>query len=157
MMDNAKEVAQQPEIDRRTLFARVGAMAVVGGAVLPAGLAAAQSAKSWDANDALIDAALHCAKESEACLAHCINSFKDGSTMLAECSGLVVETSTICSTLVTLASGGSGRLQSMARLTIASCKACEKECRLHAGHHAECKACADSCIACIEQCEALLA
>ena len=154
-----KENSGVDKIDRRTLLLRAGTIAAVGAAVFPARHAEAQSENdaSWQANAALIEAALDCEKQSEVCLAHCISTFKQDSTMLAECAGLVVETAAICSALVTLASGGSERLDAMARITIASCTACEKECRRHASHHDECKTCADSCITCIQECERLLA
>ena len=145
-------------IDRRTLLARAGAIAALGSIATVSGMAAAQEdgEKSWDANEPLIEAALECAKESEACMAHCISTFKDGSTMLAACSGLVQETIITCTALAKMAAYGSNQLNDMARLSIASCEECETECQRHASHHEECKACADSCRACIRACKAHL-
>jgi len=37
------------------------------------------------------------------------------------------------------------------------CEACEKECRKHEMKHAECKACADSCAACLKECQKIAA
>ena len=152
-------INQVETLDRRTLFMRAGAIAAVGGVALAAGKATAQdeSNQSWEVNAALIDSALDCVKESEACIAHCVSTFREGSVMLAECSGLVLETIAACTALAKIGSYGSTHLKDLARVVMASCQDCEKECRLHASHHEECKACADSCVACIKECEKLLA
>jgi Cys-rich four helix bundle protein (predicted Tat secretion target) len=150
---------EEPTIDRRELFVRTGALAALGGmAMMPGGASAQENAdKSWNVNAKLIEAASHCVKESEICIAHCVNSFQSGSLMLAKCSGLTLETIATCEALTKLGALGTPTLKDMARLCIDSCTRCEAECKLHAGHHEECKRCAESCRACIDECEKLVA
>lgn len=145
-------------MDRRALLLRAGALTALGGAVLASGESAAQSESdaSPGANTALVGAALHCARSSEVCIEHCVRSFRGGSLMLAQCAGLVLETIAMCNALAKMGAYNSKHLKAIARVTIGVCKDCEAECRLHESHHAECKACADSCSACIKECEKLL-
>ncbi|MCW8909331.1 MAG: four-helix bundle copper-binding protein [Gammaproteobacteria bacterium] len=104
-----------------------------------------------------IDAALGCLKDGQACLDHCMILFKKGDNSVADCADTVNEMLAMCSTLSKLASYQSRHLKAFAKVCIASCKDCRKECRKHEDKHAECKACADSCKKCIEQCEKLIA
>ena len=104
------------------------------------------------ANGALIAAAFDCLKTGQFCLAHCLESFTTGDTALAGCAKSVDQMLAVCGTLAKLAAAGSPHLGAAAKLALALCKDCEKECRKHADQHATCKACADSCKACAEEC-----
>lgn len=154
-----KPNADETTMDRRAMFARTGALAALGGmAMIPgSAFAADNSEKSWNVHATLIESAIECVLKSEICVAHCISTFNEGSTMLAKCSGLTLQTVATCTTLVKLGTLGSPSLNDMARVCIATCKACEAECQLHSSHHEECKACAVSCRACIAECEKLVA
>ncbi len=98
----------------------------------------------------------HCVGSSELCINHCMDMFKTGDTSLADCANVVQETMAFCAAHAKLASYDSKFLKEMCVLSIKVCAACEKECRKHAKKHVECKACADSCVACIKACEAYL-
>lgn len=154
--NNHHEVTLDPTqgqaLGRRAFL--TGAAAV--SAVAVSGPAFAQ-ASGGPKNAGIVDAAIDCMEESEVCMAHCLRTFNEGDTMLAKCATLVNETSIVCLALAKLAAAGSAHLAETAKLSIATCKDCEAECRRHASHHDECKACADSCVACIKACEALAA
>jgi len=101
--------------------------------------------------------ALHaCVAESEVCINHCLDMFKTGDTTLANCAITVQETMAFCAAHAKLASYDSPFLKKMSVLGLEICAACEKECRKHE-KHPECKACADSCVACIKACKAIIA
>lgn len=98
----------------------------------------------------------HCVATAEACIDHCLDSFKQGDTTLADCAISVQETMAFCAAHAKLASYDSRYLKAMVDLGIRICGDCEKECRKHA-KHASCKACADACSACIKACKAYAA
>lgn len=104
-------------------------------------------------NMKLVDAAATCSKASEVCLAHCLTTFTTGDTSLSACAVVVNETIALCNALTRLAAAGSMHLADQAKVALAVCDHCEKECRKHADHHEVCKACADACVACIAECK----
>lgn len=104
---------------------------------------------------AVVTAALDCVKTGEECLAHCLASFETGDTELAICAERVHELVIACTALGKFAALGSKHLAGMARVSTQVCTDCEIECRKHE-HHPQCKACAESCLACIEACKSLL-
>ncbi len=141
---------------------------LIGAGMLGAGaLAAATAASPAFAGDhkhhhdssnshAALIASLHaCVSTSEACIDHCMTSFKSGDTTLAKCAEIVLETMAFCAAHAKLASYNSANLKAMSELGIKICADCEKECRKHE-KHASCKACADACVACIKECKAFL-
>lgn len=105
------------------------------------------------ANKKLVEAASDCVKAGQACIAHCMEAFAAGDTSLVACARIVDQMLSVCGTLQKLASTGSPRLADMAKVALAICDDCEKECRKHADHHATCKACAEACKACAEACK----
>ena len=107
-------------------------------------------------NIALAKALHECVAESEVCINHCLDMFKTGDTTLANCAITVQETMAFCAAHAKLASYDSPFLKKMSVLGLEICAACEKECRKHE-KHPECKACADSCTACIKACKAIIA
>ena len=151
-------MSEKISMGRRELLA--GATAVV--AMASSNMAFAEmdhSAHHHTSNpyEGAVDAALDCLKNGQACLDHCMILFKKGDNSVAACADTVNEMLAMCSTLSKLASYQSTHLKAFAKVCIASCKDCRKECRKHEDKHAECKACADSCKNCIEQCEKLIA
>jgi len=104
-------------------------------------------------NAKLVDSASNCVKAGQACIAHCFAAFAAGDTSLAACATNVDQMLSVCATLQKLASAGSPHLAEMAKLALAVCQDCEKECRKHETHHATCKACADACKVCAEECK----
>jgi Cys-rich four helix bundle protein (predicted Tat secretion target) len=57
----------------------------------------------------------------------------------------------VCTAFAYLAAYDSKHLRAMAPVCIEVCDDCEKECRKHEEHQAECKACADACAALIQE------
>jgi Cys-rich four helix bundle protein (predicted Tat secretion target) len=108
-------------------------------------------------NQALVDSAVACTKAGLACINHCLDSFAAGDISMAGCARNVDQMNNCCGTLAKLASVGSPHLAAMAKIAMAICQDCEKECRKHADHHAVCKACADACAACADECRKIAA
>jgi Cys-rich four helix bundle protein (predicted Tat secretion target) len=144
-------------LDRRNLLTFVGAAICVAAPALAAEDHSAHmhaAAGAAPANKKLIDTASDCIKTGQACIAHCLQSFAAGDTSLAGCAKSVDEMLSVCATLEKLASAGSPNLTAMAKVALAVCEDCEKECRKHADKHDTCKACADACKACGDACRA---
>ena len=108
-------------------------------------------------NISLIDSALECVKNGQACNDHCIELVKMGDASIADCMSSVSEMLATCTALSQMASYQSKHLAAFAKVCISVCKDCEKECQKHEDKHAECKACADSCRACIKACKKIAA
>ena len=98
----------------------------------------------------------HCVATAEACIDHCLDSFKTGDTTLADCAISVQETMAFCTAHAKLASYNSKYLKGMIELGMQVCEDCEKQCRKHE-KHPSCKACADACADCIKACKAYTA
>jgi Cys-rich four helix bundle protein (predicted Tat secretion target) len=143
-------------MDRRqallSTFAGAAALSIAGRAVAGEAHAAQKGAGP---NREVLESALHCARDGEVCLAHCLESFSAGDTMLAECARSVAQLVPACTALAQLAALKSPRLAEFAKAVVLICKDCEAQCRKHVDHHAFCKDCADSCLACIKACESL--
>lgn len=142
--------------DRREIL--LGAAAVA--ATLATGSAMAETDHShhmMNKNTALVDTALDCIKNGQACNDHCIDLVKSGDTTIADCMATVTEMLAACTALSQLASAQSSHLAAMAKVCASICEDCEKECRKHEKKHQACKACADSCHDCIEACKKVTA
>lgn len=147
-------------MDRRDLLLTALAGTAAAALTPAAGAADAKPAHAHGAasdgvNWPVLEAALHCARDGEVCLAHCIEFLSRGDDSLAECARSVSELVPVCRALATLAAQRSPHLAAQAKVALAICKECEAACRKHAEHHAFCKACADSCADCIKACESL--
>lgn len=105
---------------------------------------------------AVIDTASACIAKGEVCVAHCIDLMKGGDTAMADCMQSVSIMMPMCAALVRLAALDAKRLKELAAVCKNVCADCEAECKKHADKHAVCKACMDSCTACIKECKALL-
>lgn len=143
-------------MDRRqallSTFAGAAALSLAGRAVAEGAHAGQQGAGP---NREVLESALHCARDGEVCLAHCLESFSAGETALADCARSVAQLVPVCTALAQLAALKSPRLADFAKAAALVCKDCEAQCRKHADHHDFCKNCADSCLACIKACESL--
>lgn len=149
--------------NRRTLLASAGGIATL--AATTAAIAETTTPDHQNMNHGtaetsphqdVITAALDCVRQGNACMEHCINLFKVGDTTVAQCADNVSQMLPMCDTLAKLASYDSSHLKNLAKVCIAVCEECEKECRKHEMHHIPCKNCADSCLECIKACKALL-
>jgi len=105
----------------------------------------------------LLNAASDCVAKGEVCIAHCLELLGEGNKSMAACAQSVNQMLALCGALRTLAAQQSTHTVSLAKVALAVCTDCEKECRKHENEHAECKACADSCAECISQCKAVTA
>jgi Cys-rich four helix bundle protein (predicted Tat secretion target) len=94
---------------------------------------------------ALVAAAYDCIAKGEACLSHCLETFRAGDTTMADCASSVEQMIPVCQALAHLAVRDSKHLPALARACVAVCEDCEKQCREHAEHQEECKAAADAC------------
>lgn len=104
-------------------------------------------------NPLLVEAASKCVNTAQTCLSHCLMMFAKGDTTLAECARKVNELQAACTALLELTNMDSQYLSSYAKVTMQVCRDCEKECRKHADEHEVCKACAEACLACYDECD----
>jgi Cys-rich four helix bundle protein (predicted Tat secretion target) len=141
-------ISNKPVITRRNVLTGAGAL----GTLVASGIAMSAQAKehahtkSEPKNMSALAAANHCFEQSELCLAHCLVSFQQGDTMLAECAQLVYDTMSLCEALTSQLVTNSAYVKDLSAVCRKACVDCEEECRKHADHHAECKNCADSCL-----------
>lgn len=105
----------------------------------------------------LLTAVSDCLTKGQLCIAHCLVSFKEGDTTLAECANKVNEMYAICDAFAYLLAANSTYVKDYARICIAACDDCEKECRKHDKDHVECKDCGDACEKVVEMAKKLVA
>ena len=98
----------------------------------------------------VLSVANDCVDKAQRCIAHCLVSFQEGDTTLADCAAKVSEMKSICTTFSMLLTANSTYLKSYADICTQVCGDCEKICREH-DKHVECKNCADSCGDMIDQ------
>ena len=108
-------------------------------------------------NNDLIDAAADCILKGQLCRDHCVELVKNGDTTISDCLDAVIDTISMCETLVQLAVSSSRHLNSFSKVCIQVCMDCEKECRVHKDKHKECKECMESCIDCIKELKKVIA
>lgn len=117
----------------------------------------AEPKAAWSINEPLLAAAQDCIKAGEACLDHCIRTLSTGDKSMAECAGTVRAMLPMCHALVEFNRLNSTHLKALAALCAKVCRDCEAACKKHQNHHAECKACMESCQRCATECEKLAA
>jgi Cys-rich four helix bundle protein (predicted Tat secretion target) len=111
---------------------------------------------SENKNKQVIDTALTCLQDGQACLDHCFILLKDGDTEMAKCAETVTEMLVLCDGLSKMASYRSSHLKEFAKVCAAVCQDCKDECKKHSDNHAACKACEDSCGDCIDACKKIV-
>lgn len=99
----------------------------------------------------------NCTAKGEACLSHCMETFREGDTTMAECADAVQQMLPVCRAMSSLSVYDSKHLPDLARACLGVCTDCEKVCREHADHQKECKDCADACAAVIKEVKKMLA
>lgn len=92
----------------------------------------------------LMDAVNNCTDKGRRCIAHCLVSFTEGDTELADCASKVHEMMAVCGGFAYLVASNSSYNKEYAKLCERVCEDCAKECNKH-DEHKECKACADAC------------
>ncbi|MDF3819916.1 four-helix bundle copper-binding protein [Leptospira sp. 96542] len=95
--------------------------------------------------------AIHCKLAAEICLSHCIVELGKGDKSLATCAESTKEVIALCDSFISLASQSSKYTKKLASLCAEVCEACAKVCEKHANHHAVCKDCMESCLACAKE------
>ena len=149
---------QSKLLERREFLMKSGLLALATGPAVASAAAHSESHEHGSSGQyaALIAEALHCIDTGNACGAHCISDMRSGSTELLECLVRVQELVAACEALVKFAAYGSEHVAIYAAATIEVCDTCEAQCRKFEDKHAECKACAEACVACRKECEKVL-
>ena len=98
----------------------------------------------------LLNAVNGCVDKGQRCIAHCLVSFQEGDTELADCASKVHEMQAICGAFSYLLAANSEYVKAYANVCAKVCQDCEKECLKHK-EHIECKACADACAEVVDQ------
>lgn len=92
----------------------------------------------------VLDATNVCLDKGQRCIAHCLASFTEGDTELADCAMKAQEMEKICGAFSYLLAANSSYVKEYSDICEKVCKDCAKECRKHE-KHIECKACAEAC------------
>jgi Cys-rich four helix bundle protein (predicted Tat secretion target) len=92
----------------------------------------------------VMDAVNGCLDKGRRCIAHCMVSFTEGDTELAECASKVQEMMAVCGGFAYLVASNSSYIKDYASVCEKVCRDCAKECRKHE-KHIECEACANAC------------
>ena len=155
-MSESKSLSQPDQepssgLTRRKILLGMGAAATVAyaGAAVSAMPGHDHSKHSSQLPDVL-DAANNCLDKGERCIAHCLVSFTEGDTALADCAFKVHEMQAICGAFSYLLAANSEYLNEYVGVCEKVCIDCEKECRKHE-KHIECKACAEACAELVDQ------
>lgn len=138
-------------MNRRHVLQGLGAVASMAyaGAAMSAGSGHDHSKHKAQLPDVL-NATNDCLDKGQRCIAHCLVSFQEGSTELADCASKVSEMQAICGGFSYLLASNSEYLKAYAPVCAKACKDCEDECRKHE-EHVECKACAEACEELVDQ------
>ena len=137
-------------INRREVLLAMGAAAT---AAYTGSAAAAMKghdhSKHKPQHEDVLSAANDCTDKGQRCIAHCLVSFVEGDTELAECASKVHEMQAICGAFSYLLASNSEYVKDYAGICVAVCEDCEKVCREHEEHF-ECRDCADACQALVK-------
>ena len=150
--DSVPQKNNQPErgINRREVLLAMGAAATAAYAgSATAAMQGHNHSSHKPQHEDVLDASNACTDTGERCIAHCLVSFVEGDTELAKCASKVHEMKAICGAFSTLVTANSVYSKEYAKVCIAACEDCEKECRKH-DEHFECKDCADACAALVK-------
>ena len=142
---------QDNGISRRNVLLGMGAAATMAyagsaAAAMPGHDHSKHSAQHPD----MLAATNDCLDTGQRCIAHCLVSFQEGDTALADCAAKVHEMQAVCSGFSYLLAANSAYVGDYAKVCEQVCNDCEKECLKHKDH-IECKACGDACAALVDQ------
>ena len=132
-------------MSRRNLLIGMGAAAAT--AYAGSALSAAEGhdhSKHKTKKPDLLGAVNNCTDRGERCIAHCLVSFQEGDTELADCASKVTEMIAICNGFSYLVAANSSYNKDYAAVCKQVCEDCAEECRKHDQHY-ECKDCAEAC------------
>ena len=139
-------------VHRREILLAGAGLALAAGAQ-----AAEKEAPVRDGSVTFTGALASCVETGNVCLQHCLVALGKGDTSLAECAVAVRDMLAVCNATGVFAAGQAKRLRAAAALCAEVCADCEKACRVHEDHHAECKACAESCAVVVRLAKAIAA
>jgi Cys-rich four helix bundle protein (predicted Tat secretion target) len=92
----------------------------------------------------VMDGVNACLDKGRRCIAHCMVSFTEGDTELADCASKVHEMMAVCGGFAYLVASNSSYTKEYAEICAKVCVDCAKECKKHE-KHVECDACAKAC------------
>ena len=146
------KVKQESTISRRDILLGMGAvsaMAYSGNSISATEHKHDHSKHSTQQTD-LLEAVNTCVDKGQRCISHCLASFREGDTELADCAAKANEMLAICDAFSYLVTSNSEYIKSYAVVCEQVCADCEKECLKHK-QHIECKACAVACADVVDQ------
>ena len=150
MTDKDAMIEQNRGIKRREVLLAMGAAATAAYAgSATAAMAGHDHSKHKPQHGDVLDATNACTDKGQRCIAHCLVSFVEGDTELAECASKVHEMQAICHAFSYLLASNSEYLKEYSKICITACDDCEKVCREH-DEHFECKDCGDACAALVK-------
>ena len=149
MKNNEKSLINNEQkensISRRDVMLGMGAAASLAYAgAASAAMSGHDHSKHRAQNPDVLNATNVCLDTGQRCIAHCLVSFTEDDTELAECALKVHEMQEICSAFSYLLAANSSYVKEYSAICEKGWKDCAKECRKHE-KHIECKACAEAC------------
>ena len=156
-MSNREPLSQDKEepnsvMSRREMLLGVGAAAsmVYAGTAMSATSPKHDHSKHSTQMPDMMSAVNKCLDKGQRCIAHCLVSFKEGETELADCAAKTHEMQAICDGFSYLVASNSKYIKAYAKVCAQVCKDCEDECMKHK-KHVECKACGEACAELVDQ------
>ncbi len=92
----------------------------------------------------VMDGVNACLDKGRRCISHCMVSFTEGDTELAECASKAQEMMSVCGGFAYLVASNSSYIKEYAQICEKVCEDCAKECKKHE-KHIECDACGKAC------------
>ncbi len=92
----------------------------------------------------VMDGVNACLDKGRLCIAHCMVSFTEGDTELADCASKAQEMMAVCGGFAYLVASNSSYTKEYSQICEKVCKDCAKECKKHE-KHVECDACGKAC------------
>jgi Cys-rich four helix bundle protein (predicted Tat secretion target) len=132
-------------ISRRDLLLGMGAAATMAYAgTASAAMSEHDHSKHSTQYTDLMDAVNACLDKGRRCIAHCLVSFTEGDTELADCASKAHEMMAVCGGFAYLVASNSSYTKEYAAICEKVCRDCAEECQKH-DKHVECEACGKAC------------
>ncbi len=147
---SVKEQGKIISISRRDMLWGLGAATVAYTSSASAAMKEHDHSKHSTQLVDLMDAVNGCIDKGRRCTSHCLVSFTEGDTELADCARKVQEMQAVCGGFAYLVASNSSYSKEYSQVCEKVCRDCAKECRKHE-KHVECKACAEACAEVVDQ------
>ena len=131
-------------ISRRDVLLGIGAATVAYAGSASAAMKEHDHSKHSTQLVGLMDSVNECIDKGRRCISHCLVSFTEGDTELADCASKVQEMQAVCGGFAYLVASNSSYSKEYSQVCEKVCRDCAKECRKHE-KHIECEACANAC------------